>query len=78
MNTPLQPKEQKGQALIIAVLFSTIISVTIIAGLTLPLVRQIKASSDFRTSRGSYFLAEALNEDIIYRLKNGYGASGSQ
>ena len=63
-------KSQKGQAIIIVVVFFLLISLTIVIGVMSPVVRETKIAYDFHTSREGYFTAEALNEDIIYRLAN--------
>jgi len=63
-------KSQNGQAIIIVVVFFLLISLTIVIGVMSPVVRETKIAHDFTTSREGYFAAEALNEDIIYRLAN--------
>jgi hypothetical protein len=59
----------KGQAVLIAVIFFMIISVTVIFGFALPILTQAKIVSDLAKSRQSFFLAEAGLEDVIYRIK---------
>ncbi|HEY4516606.1 MAG TPA: hypothetical protein VJG64_01525 [Candidatus Paceibacterota bacterium] len=64
-------QSERGQVLLgVAVLF-TIVVTTIILGLVSPIIRQIEIGNDFRLSRQSYFAAEALGEDLVYRFKTG-------
>lgn len=69
--------KNKGQAIVTAILFFLIVTATIVFGLTAPVGRQIKATSDLEKSRKSLFLVESLNEDIIYRLKSGFSVPSS-
>lgn len=69
-------KYQNGQAMIIATIFFLVVSLTIIFGLTGPLVRETRSISDLQASRSSYFLSESGIEDVVYRLKNGLDVSG--
>lgn len=60
---------EKGQAMLTAVMFFLVISLTIILGITNPLVKQIKGGFEKYKSDQSYYLAEAALEDAVYRLK---------
>lgn len=57
--------------MILATVLFLAVSLTIIFGLTGPVLRQGRAVSDSLTSRQSYFIAEAGVEDVVYRLKTG-------
>ncbi len=61
---------QSGQAILVAVLFLTIVSVIVIGGLVSPTVRSLNQANQFVGSRSSYYAAEGVLEDVIYRLKN--------
>lgn len=63
-----QKNNQQGQAIITAVVFFMLISLVMIVGIMTPLLRHLRASHEFIRSRQSYYTAEALNEDGIYRL----------
>jgi hypothetical protein len=68
---------KKGQIILIAVLFFLGISTIVLIGLISPLVTQIKGTGIFSKSTGSYLLAEAAVEDVLYRLKTGKQVSNS-
>ena len=66
-----------GQAIITAVVFFMVISLVMIVGIMTPLLRHLKSSHEFVRSRQSYYVAEALNEDAIYRLNNNLNVPSS-
>ncbi len=68
----------KGQALIISVVFFTLISSAVAAGIAVPLVKNFRIAAETRNSKESFFLAEALTEDILYRYKNGMDVDSSE
>src|SRR5512141_2523916 len=69
---------KRGQAMITAVMFFLIISLTVIFGIANPLLKQVRGGVDRFKSGQSYFLAEASVEDIIYRLNTGKPYTSSQ
>ncbi len=73
-------KTNSGQAMLISVIFFLFISLSIIAGLVSPSVREFKIANDAIHSRQSFFLAESGVEDAYYRIvRNGtLPASGTQ
>ncbi len=46
------------------------ISVSTIFAMSTPIIQHIKITRDAYTSKQSYYAAESLNEDIIYRLNH--------
>ena len=72
------PRQDSGQAMMIATIFFLIISITIIFGLAGPITRQQKIVSSLLFSRQSYFLAEAGLEDVIFRLDNGMSVGSNE
>lgn len=60
---------EKGAALLIAVLFFLIISVTIVVGSSGPVIADRKAAQNLIKSKASYFASEAGVEDALYRVK---------
>lgn len=58
----------KGAALLIAVLFFLIISVTIVVGSSGPVIADRKAAQNLIKSKASYFASEAGVEDVSYRI----------
>ena len=56
--------------MIIIVLFFMFISLTILAGIINPVVREFKIATNNFDSKKSYFIAESGAEDMVYRVKN--------
>jgi len=59
---------EKGAALLIAVLFFLIVSVTIVIGSSGPVIADRKAAQNLIKSKASYFASEAGVEDVSYRI----------
>ena len=72
------PRLDSGQAMMVATILFLVVSITIIFGLTGPILRQQKIASNLILSRPSYFLAEAGIEDVVYRLKTGQPVSATE
>lgn len=68
----------KGQAMITAVIFFLVISLTVIFGIANPLLKQVRGGVERFKSSQSYFLAEAAVEDVIYRLNTAKPYSSNQ
>lgn len=64
-------RSERGQVLLGVTVLFTIIVTTIVLGLVSPIIRQVEIGNDLATSKQSYFAAEALAEDLAYRLKTG-------
>ncbi|MBP9802789.1 MAG: hypothetical protein KBD14_00570 [Candidatus Pacebacteria bacterium] len=62
---------QKGQALLISLVFFTSISLAITTGLVVPTVNELKVSNTNLKSKQSYLLAESGLEDAYLRIKRG-------
>src|SRR3989338_11479479 len=60
---------KKGAAIITAVIFFVVISVTMAVGLSSPVVREYVTARDFEKSKGAYYLSEAGMEDVLYRIR---------
>ena len=71
-------QRNRGAAIITAVLFFVIISVTLAIGLSSPVVREYTTSRDFEKSKGAYYLSEAGHEDALYRIKYGKNVSTTE
>lgn len=72
------PKEKnKGQAMLISVVYFLFISLSVVSGIVSPSVREYKTSSVDLNSKKSYFLAESGVEDAIYRIKENLPITGS-
>ncbi|MFZ2832022.1 MAG: hypothetical protein WAZ40_02620 [Minisyncoccia bacterium] len=65
------PSRERGAALITAVIFFVVISVTMAVGLSSPVVREYMNARDFDKSKGAFYLAEAGQEDVFYRIRKG-------
>ncbi|MBU6431023.1 hypothetical protein KGQ29_01460 [Patescibacteria group bacterium] len=59
---------QRGAALLIAVLFFLIISLTVAVGSGGPVIADRKAAQNLIKSKASYFTSEAGTEDVSYRI----------
>ncbi len=68
-------KRDKGQAVIVSVIFFVIISLALISGGTLPTGNQIKNSNDFYKSKQSYFAADSVSDNAFYMVGKGYSIS---
>lgn len=66
---------EKGAALLIVTILFAAASMTILLGLVAPVVRRTQMVRDFDSSKQSYFAAEAMSEDVFYRLKNNISIS---
>jgi hypothetical protein len=69
---------ERGHVTIIATLLFVFASLVVIYGISEPLIRQARTTSDAFTSRQSYFLAESGVEDTIARLKLGHVVAPSE
>lgn len=69
---------KRGAAIMTAVMFFVVITLTMAIGLSSPVVREFKTSRDFEKSKGAYYLSEAGSEDVIYRLKKGVGVNAQE
>ncbi|RJQ33647.1 hypothetical protein C4568_04190 [Candidatus Parcubacteria bacterium] len=69
---------EKGQVLIAVVILFTAIMTTVIVGLTGPILSQVQISKNLQQSKQSYFAAESLAEDMLYRFKTGKTVSASE
>ena len=70
--------EERGQAMIIAVLFLVGGSVIMLTGVAAPVLTDIRTVSEFSASRQSYSLAEGGVEDVAYRLMEGLPVSSTE
>ena len=59
----------KGQALLISLVFFSFLSLSIVMGLSVPVVREFRISSNNLESKKSFFLSESGVEDAYYRIK---------
>ena len=64
--------------MLIAIVFFLIISLTIVMGTGVPVIKQVKAANDAINTKESLFLAEAALEDAVYRVKSGFAVSSGE
>jgi hypothetical protein len=76
--TTRKSKKNEGQVMLTAVMFFVFISVTIVFGMTIPILKQVKISQENYKSKQSFYLALAGMEDVLYRIKNGDQYSASE
>jgi len=70
-------KYNKGAAMMIVVMFSLFISMTIVLGVIVPILKQADVSKNIIYSKESYYMANGALEDAVYRLKNGLDLDSS-
>ncbi|MBI5742839.1 MAG: hypothetical protein HZA25_03300 [Candidatus Niyogibacteria bacterium] len=71
-NYQLKTKNYRaGMAIMISVIFLMLISLVAVTGYVTPAVRETQVVRGTANSNKSYFLAEAAQEDAIYRIKTG-------
>ena len=70
MILPKKLKQNNGYTMLVTAIIFTLVSVTIILGLTTPIIKQILLSDDIWGAKQSYYLSEAGAEDVLYRLKS--------
>ncbi len=63
---------ERGQVLIFVLVFFMTIALTVVAGVTAPIARQLRIGSDLQLSKQSYYTAEAGSEDAYYRIRNNF------
>jgi hypothetical protein len=71
-------KKNGGAAMLISVVFFLFISLSIIAGLVAPSIREFRNANVNLNSKKSYFLAESGSEDVIYRLLKNISVGDSE
>ena len=64
--------------MLLTVLFFLAISMTIVLGIAIPILKQVRISKEILNSKASYFLANGKIEDAIYRLKSGKQVASSE
>ncbi|MBI4155982.1 MAG: hypothetical protein HY507_01985 [Candidatus Zambryskibacteria bacterium] len=70
MKQKKKVKHNSGAAMLLAILFFLFASMTIILGITNPILKQARIVSDLLRSKESYYYAEGGLEDALYRIKN--------
>ena len=69
---------QSGQVMIASVIFFLGIGLAILTGVSQTTLRDLQGSQNVIKSRESYAVAEALHEDVLYRLQNGMTVSPTE
>lgn len=71
MNKYFQkPKNNKGQAVIIAIILFSFGSFIFIGGITSTILSDIKEINNLKKSKQSFYLSESSMEDVTFRIKN--------
>lgn len=78
MNKNNRFQSNRGAAIITAVMFFVIISVTVAIGMSSPVAREYITVRDFEKSKGAYYLSESGSEDALYRIKGGIPISAQE
>ncbi len=72
------PPTNRGQAIMMMVVFFVFISLAVTFGSIGPLLKDIEMNRNSVNSTRSFFTAESGAEDVYYRLKNGLQVSGTE
>lgn len=78
MNKPFSIKDNRGQTMMLSVIFFLFISLTIVLGIVSPVLKQFGNSNKILSSKSSYYLAESGVEDAFYRIKTAKQLSASE
>lgn len=71
-------KKNGGAAMLISIIFFLFLSLSIIAGLVAPSVREFRVANVNMNSKKSFFLAESGAEDAVYRIRNNMTIGNSE
>jgi hypothetical protein len=63
------PSPTRGAALTLAILFLTAASILVVGGVMTPAYQAIRSAHELARSEESYFFAEGLLEDVLYRMR---------
>lgn len=77
-NKGQAPRQNSGQALMLAVIFFVIISIGALYAVSDPVLRRMNITRMHGYSKESFFAAESLADDIVTRLKNGMPVSDTE
>jgi hypothetical protein len=69
--TPSHISYKKGQAILAAVVFFVITSLSIVVCIAIPVAADVGRARELARSRAALFTSESLNDDVAYRLKHG-------
>lgn len=69
---------KKGQIMIGIVVMFVVISLSVISGIAWNVQKENLTESNLKSSTKSYYSAEAITEDVVYRIKNGMQVSSTQ
>lgn len=70
--------KNRGQVMMISMLFLVMLSLLVVFGLAGPVVRDYRIASESLLEKQSYFLAESSIEDFYYRIKNNIAIANSE
>src|SRR3989344_834811 len=60
-----------GQAIITAVVFFLLITISVVGGVSGPILTEASIVRTLENSKTSYYVAESLHEDVVYRIIKG-------
>ncbi|MEX0672826.1 MAG: hypothetical protein WDZ82_02580 [Candidatus Paceibacterota bacterium] len=78
LPTQQRVNTQSGQTLFVATIFFLVISLLVILGVADPIMRHLSNTIETRDSKTSFYLAESLQEDVVYRIKNGMNVEDTE
>lgn len=71
-------QDNRGQTMMLSIIFFLFISLTIVLGIVSPVLKQFGNSNKILSSKSSYYLAESGVEDAFYRIKTAKQISASE
>lgn len=77
-NHKITKPHDGGQVMIGIVMMFVIISLSVITGIAWNVQKETSGEYDLSSSAKSYYSAESINEDVIYRVKNGIQVSPTE
>lgn len=67
-----------GQVMMLIVILALFVSLTLVTGMGVTIVRQAQGAREMVISKDAYFLADSLSEDILYRFKRGKSVASTE
>lgn len=64
--------------MLIATVLFLAVSTTVVFGLAGPITRQLNIETNLKKAHASYYVSEALQEDVVYRIKNAIDVDDSE
>ncbi|TSD03223.1 MAG: Uncharacterized protein Athens071416_284 [Parcubacteria group bacterium Athens0714_16] len=73
-----QMNYKKGQVMLGIVIMFVVISLSVVSGVAWNVQKEVATESNLSSSAKSYYSAESITEDVVYRIKNGIQVSPTE